>query len=72
MNQAKRVKGWKDMHHVFKKVDENRFIKTIGKYPRYPLIPWHEPVERHYYNEGIPIFGGERMRFLRPSRSRLS
>ena len=68
---AKRVKGWKDMRHIFKKVDENRFIYTINKYPVHPRIPWSE-TERPYYNDGIPVFGGERLRFLRPTRERLS
>eukprot|EP01084_Bolivina_argentea_P275770 470391_1 len=69
---AKRVKGWKDMKHVFKKVDQNRFIKTFfDKYPAAPKFPWNE-LERDYYNEGIPVFGGERMRHLRPSRERLN
>ena len=69
---AKRVKGWKDMKHIFKKVDENRFIITLNKYPLSPRIPWSETAERPYYNDGIPIFGGERLRHLRPTREKYS
>ena len=60
------------MSHVFKKVDENRFIMTIGKYPLSPRFPWEEMQERPYYNDGIPIFGGERMRHLRPTREKIN
>ena len=69
---AKRVKGWKEMKHVFRKVDENRFIQRIGRYALGPRIPWCEPIDRPYYNDGIPVFGGERLRHLRPTREKLS
>ena len=69
---SKRVKKWKDITHVFKKVDENRFIKTIGKYPLAPKYPWDTEFGRPYYNDGIPIFGGERMRHLRPTREKIN
>eukprot|EP00484_Ammonia_sp_Unknown_P027680 CAMPEP_0197036926 /NCGR_PEP_ID=MMETSP1384-20130603/14271_1 /TAXON_ID=29189 /ORGANISM="Ammonia sp." /LENGTH=124 /DNA_ID=CAMNT_0042467159 /DNA_START=78 /DNA_END=452 /DNA_ORIENTATION=- len=66
---AKNIKGWRDMKHVFRKVDENRFLMKYGRIPVRPKIPWEKDgYGRPIYFDDVPVVGGERMRHLRMDR----
>mmetsp|Transcript_4502 Transcript_4502/g.7521 ORF Transcript_4502/g.7521 Transcript_4502/m.7521 type:complete len:115 (-) Transcript_4502:252-596(-) len=61
-----RIKTWKDISKRFRKPPENRFMQPFSSSFPYDVNA------RPYYNEGVPVVGGERMRFLRNTRQKMN